>query len=70
MEEEKLSEIISSLQSESESLRERINADEHVVCTHAICEACNQRNIEVNASKESLMVQLREKESLIQKLSE
>lgn len=68
MEEDKIAEIVASLVSEAEAIREMINSNEHVVCEHAVCDSCNQRNIEVNAKKDLLMIQLREKESLIQKL--
>lgn len=68
MEKEKISEIINSLEEEINSLRDEMNSSEHVICMHVVCDTCNQQNLEINSKKDSLMIQIREKEILIHKL--
>lgn len=70
MGEEKIVGIIEQLRVEVEGLRDRINSNTSVVCNHVTCDACNQKNIAANAERDSLMVQLREKESLISMLEQ
>jgi hypothetical protein len=61
-------EIIEQIKEESDVIREKMNKSVQTSCPHVLCVECAKAEIERIKENEMLMVNLREKEELINNL--